>query len=315
VDRRTERVGVVVVTYNSADVLPGLLSSLPAGLSGVDWRLVVVDNGSADRSVEIVCEMAPEAVCIETGRNGGYAAGFNIGAAAVPEATAVMVLNADVRLGPGCVQELLRALREPGTGIAVPKLVDSTGKLRLSMRREPKVSREILETLVGGPRLGRLWDVGVMVADHERYAVETTTDWAEGSTQLLSRECLDACGEWDESFFPLLGGDRVRAAGQGPGVCDALRAHRARHPPRGRFGRRPGQVGASVPQQGSPLPPAQRRGPLSRVLPVHRGSRGLSSGHRSGDQPRRPSGPGQPSSAAHAGRSGVAHDGGEPAVS
>jgi GT2 family glycosyltransferase len=40
-----------------------------------------------------------------------------------------------------------------------------------------------------------------MVADHERYATETTTDWAEGSTQLLSRECLDACGEWDESFF------------------------------------------------------------------------------------------------------------------
>lgn len=200
-DQRTERVGVVVVTYNSADVLPGLLSSLPAGLSGVDWRLVVVDNGSRDRSTEIVREMVPEAVCIETGRNGGYAVGFNIGAAALPEATAVMVLNADVRLDPGCVEELLRALREPGTGIAVPRLVDGNGDLVLSMRREPKVGREILETLVGGPKLGRFWDVGVMVADHRRYAAETTTDWAEGSTQLLSRECLDTCGEWDESFF------------------------------------------------------------------------------------------------------------------
>jgi GT2 family glycosyltransferase len=33
------------------------------------------------------------------------------------------------------------------------------------------------------------------------YDVETICDWAEGSTQLVSRECLEACGPWDESFF------------------------------------------------------------------------------------------------------------------
>jgi GT2 family glycosyltransferase len=201
VKQLTERVGVVVVTYNSADVLPGLLASLPDGLSGLDWDLVVVDNGSQDRSVVIVRDTRPEAVCIETGRNGGYAAGFNIGVAALPDATAVMVLNADVRLDPGCVAELLRALHEPGTGIAVPLLTDGHGDLVLSMRREPAVGREVLETILGGPKLGRIWDAGVMVADQRRYAVEMTTDWAEGSTQLISRECLNACGPWDESYF------------------------------------------------------------------------------------------------------------------
>jgi GT2 family glycosyltransferase len=40
-----------------------------------------------------------------------------------------------------------------------------------------------------------------MVMDPRTYTAETTTDWAEGSTQLISRECLDECGPWDESFF------------------------------------------------------------------------------------------------------------------
>ena len=31
--------------------------------------------------------------------------------------------------------------------------------------------------------------------------MDARPDWAEGSTQLVSRACLDACGPWDESFF------------------------------------------------------------------------------------------------------------------
>ena len=274
----------------------------------MDWRLVVVDNGSRDRSTEIVREMVPEAVCIETGRNGGYAVGFNIGAAALPEATAVMVLNADVRLDPGCVEELLRALREPGTGIAVPRLVDGNGDLVLSMRREPTVGREILETLVGGPKLGRFWDVGVMVADHRRYAAETTTDWAEGSTQLLSRECLDTCGEWDESFFLFSEETEFGLRAKDQGFATRYVPDSPRDPPRGWLGRRPGQVGAAVPQQDSPLPSTQRGGALGCVLPVHRGPGGLSGRYRSRDQPGRSEGPGPPAAPAEAGRSGVARD-------
>ena len=41
-------VAVVVVTYNSADVVAGLLELLPAGLCDVPAQVVVVDNGSRD---------------------------------------------------------------------------------------------------------------------------------------------------------------------------------------------------------------------------------------------------------------------------
>ena len=40
-------VAVIVVTWNSASVLPGFLAALPDGMAGLDWRLVVADNDSA----------------------------------------------------------------------------------------------------------------------------------------------------------------------------------------------------------------------------------------------------------------------------
>ena len=196
-----EKVRVVVVTYQSAQVLPGLVDTLPAGMQGLDWHLVVVDNASSDQSLELAGSLVPAALLVQTGRNAGYAAGINAGLAAPGDYTAAMVLNADVRLAPGCVAELLRALRTPGTGIAVPRLADGSGALNQSMRRAPSLGRELLETVFGAQRLGRIADVGAIVVDPEKYREEQTTDWAEGSTQLISRECLDACGVWDESFF------------------------------------------------------------------------------------------------------------------
>ncbi|WP_460366924.1 glycosyltransferase family 2 protein, partial [Actinocorallia lasiicapitis] len=94
------RVGVVIVSYNSADVLPGCLESLTG--QGVELAgVVVADNASADDSLRI--GEAAGAVALAVGRNGGYAAGFNAGLRALDLAAldAVCVLNPDCRLRPG----------------------------------------------------------------------------------------------------------------------------------------------------------------------------------------------------------------------
>ncbi|SRR5580765_807781 len=192
---------VVVVMFNSADLIPGLVASLADGLDGTDWLLVAVDNSSTDGSPDVVRVLLPAAVVVETGRNAGYSAGINAGVAAAPTHDAVLVLNPDVRLEPGCVTELLTVLAEPGVGIAVPRLLDADGQLILSMRREPTVTRAYADALVGASRVGRYPSLGEVVTDHAAYEMPTDTDWAEGSTQLISAACWAACGPWDESFF------------------------------------------------------------------------------------------------------------------
>jgi GT2 family glycosyltransferase len=194
-------VAVVVVTYHSEALLPDLLASLGPGLAGVAWHLTVADNASTDGTVPALRRLAPEATVVEMGGNRGYAAGINAAVAAAGPHTAVLVLNPDVRLRPGCVPELLRALRVPGTGIAVPRLADGHGELIRTMRREPTIRRTLGDALLGATRAGRFPALGEVVTDPGRYLAETVTDWAEGSTLLISGKCWQRCAPWDESFF------------------------------------------------------------------------------------------------------------------
>ncbi|GAA4710816.1 glycosyltransferase family 2 protein [Nocardioides conyzicola] len=196
-----ERVVVVIVTFNSARVLPGLLDSLPLGLEGADWSLVVADNDSADETVALVHRLAPGATVVEMGRNAGYAAGINAAVRAAGDFGAVLVLNPDVRLAPGCVRELLGVLDATGAGICVPRLEDSRGELILSMRREPTLLRAYADALLGAGRAGRVGALGEVVSDPGRYDVPGSPDWAEGSTQLIGAACWRACEGWDETFF------------------------------------------------------------------------------------------------------------------
>ncbi len=194
-------IAVIVVMYNSEALLPDLVASLGPGLAGVPYHLTVADNASADRSVSTLRRLAPDAVVVEMGRNAGYAAGINAAVAQARPHTAVLVLNPDVRLEPGCGQALLAGLRKPGTGIAVPRLSDGEGGLIATQRREPSLLRISADAVLGAKRAGRYGKLGEVVTDPRRYEAEGITDWAEGSTQLISDECWRACAPWDESFF------------------------------------------------------------------------------------------------------------------
>jgi N-acetylglucosaminyl-diphospho-decaprenol L-rhamnosyltransferase len=230
----TARVAVVVVTWNSAGVLDGLLRSLPDGLAGVPWSLTVVDNASADDTVARAekwlreTDRDAEGTVISTGRNAGYAAAINaaltraglLGSPASldrpdqsdaeaeadtsnPPFTAALILNPDVRLEPGCVARMLELLDDPAgprAGIVVPRIQDEAGGLSHSLRREPSVGRAVGEAVLG-KRAGRIPWLGEVVLDEGEYETATTADWATGAIMLLSARCLAECGPWDESFF------------------------------------------------------------------------------------------------------------------
>jgi N-acetylglucosaminyl-diphospho-decaprenol L-rhamnosyltransferase len=193
-------VAVVVVTHNSEALIEDFVAALDDGLKDVSWHLTVADNASTDGTVALVRRLAPAATLVETGGNRGYAAGINAAVAAAPPHSAILVLNPDVRLLPGCVAELLNGLR-PGTGLAAPRLVNGDADLIPSMRREATVLRAWADALLGATTAGRYPLLGEIVTDSRLYDRETVTDWAEGSTVLISAECWQHCGPWDESFF------------------------------------------------------------------------------------------------------------------
>ena len=137
-------IAIVIVTYNSADVLAGCLDAIRG--EGVDiTAVVVVDNNSRDDSVAVALAAADRLPIrsVQTGRNAGYAAAVNAGIAAVADEPydAIWVMNPDTRLRPDTLRILVESLREPGRGIAVPKILNPDGTLQFSLRRKPTVGR------------------------------------------------------------------------------------------------------------------------------------------------------------------------------
>ncbi|MDH6123752.1 glycosyltransferase family 2 protein [Kitasatospora sp. GP82] len=195
------RVEVIVVTWNSAEVLPGLLDSLEQGLKDVDWHLTVADNASTDESLTITQKMLPDAGTVQTGYNAGYAAAINTALTEIEPCTAVLVLNPDIRLAPGCVAAMLPHLGRSGTGIVVPRLHGEGGTLTHSLRREPALLRALGEAVLGNRRAGRYPRLGETVTAEDAYRTASTADWATGAALLISWDCVSACGAWDESFF------------------------------------------------------------------------------------------------------------------
>ena len=209
-------VAVVCVTHDSADVLPALLDSLPeAAGDAIELRCCIVDSGSTDASLAIARDR-PGVEVIDLGRNAGYAAGINAGARALAGFDALCVLNPDVRLQPGSLASLAETLLLPGTGIAAPRVVNASGETRCSLRRAPSVARALGDAVLGGNLAGRVPLLGEMEVRSERYAHPAVVDWATGAVLLISRECCERVGPWDERFF--LYSEEVDYA---------LRAHRA----------------------------------------------------------------------------------------
>jgi len=196
-----ETVAVVVVTYNSERLIADLVASLGPGLRGLAWHLTVADNASSDNTLSQVSHHAPQARIVEMGRNAGYAAGINAAVAAAEPHTAVLVLNPDIRLTPGCVSELVAVLRRRRAGIVVPRLLGRDGGFSPNLRREPTILRAACDALFGARRVGRFAPFGEVITDERRYTAEVSADWAEGSIMLIDRACWQACGRWDESFF------------------------------------------------------------------------------------------------------------------
>ena len=135
-DSVTAQISVVIVNYNSGAALASTLESLSAGLTGLEWDAVVVDNASTDHS-ERAAQDEQRIRLLRHHSNVGFGSGVNIGTAAT-SAPFVLMLNPDCRLERGMGRSLLLELqRHEQCAVIGPAILDPSGTLQESARGDP----------------------------------------------------------------------------------------------------------------------------------------------------------------------------------
>jgi GT2 family glycosyltransferase len=181
-------VWTIVVAHNAESVIFECLSSLESATSST--KIVVVDNGSTDSTVDVVRRDFPN-VTVHQGTNLGFAGGCNVGVLAAGDAAdAYFFLNPDASVTPTCLEQLLNALdSDEELAVVSPKIVHPESGLI-----------EYAGALLDFENL----KFGVLTSEGQG-DVRTATTWETGrpagAAMLVRKSSLDVVGPMDASYF------------------------------------------------------------------------------------------------------------------
>lgn len=191
-------VSVVILNWNTRDLLVECLRVTAAQAGGLSLELIVVDNASTDDSAAVVRRDFPQVRVVQSPANIGFAAGNNLGVRAAT-GRYVLLLNTDAFLQPGALPALVTLMdAQPRAGLAGARLLNRDGSFQASHTPFPTVSREFL--ILSG--LGRLlFGAHFPSRGPDRADGPKAVDYVEGACLLCRPEAYGQVGGLDAGFF------------------------------------------------------------------------------------------------------------------
>jgi GT2 family glycosyltransferase len=189
---------VIIVNWNTRDLLGKCLSSLYETLQGIDYEIVVVDNASMDGSTAMVRHSFPEVRIIENRENLGFARANNQ-AMAVSKGQYFLLFNSDAFATPGAIQSLVNLAKvQPDIGVVGPQLLNLDGSFQASHTPFPTLRQEFLMLTGLGRLLVSRWYPS---RGPEENRGPQVVDYVEGACMLVRRKVFEELGGLDEGYF------------------------------------------------------------------------------------------------------------------
>lgn len=200
-------ISAVILTWNSEQHLERCLCSLfkDAQDSNLEIEVLVFDNGSQDRSLQILQVLQRDySDCLRI-----FALQENLGTT-VPRNMGIrqshgdyiLILDSDTEVQPGALRTLLEAFTKyEKVGLVAPRLLNPDGTIQPSCKRFPTMKTKLFKTLPSNvlkrwAEDDELFDKGVY-----NHSSAFHPDYCIAAAWLLRREVIDAVGFFEERFF------------------------------------------------------------------------------------------------------------------
>ncbi len=195
-------VDVVIVNFNTCGLLRECLESVARVHGEVfDIHTIVVDNASADDSVEMVRSEFPGVELVMLPENLGFGAGNNRGVEK-GRGEYILFLNSDAQLTPGALAVMTAYLDAHHECVAVgPRLIYPDGTFQPSCRRFPTVWRYAWSLSGMAARMPKTFRSAQSWLTEDEHSSGRRVDMVSGACFLMRRSFLDEIGGFDENLF------------------------------------------------------------------------------------------------------------------
>lgn len=184
-----DKIGIILLNYNAYEDTKECLDSLKA-ITYSDYEIFVVDNDSQDGSADQLKQIKGIHF-IESGRNGGFGYGNNIGikAALKQGCQKILLLNNDTTVEPDFLTILNQDLDDSRIGIIAPKILNYYDHNKI--------------WALGGEINWPLFVAYNSLCDQEDHhqVVKKKVDFISGCCMLIRSEIFEEIGYLPEDYF------------------------------------------------------------------------------------------------------------------
>jgi GT2 family glycosyltransferase len=194
-------VSVVIVSFNTRDVLRESLQSIERESAGLAVEVWVVDNNSSDGSPEMIERDFPYVHLIRSQTNLGFGAANNAALSSV-RGRYVVLLNSDAFLCKDSLRLAVKHMEDhPQAGLGGARLVGRDGSWQPSARMFPSILTDAFVYLGLASRFPKSRLFGRFDRTWADQTAASEVDWVPGAFSIIPAETLARVGAFDPNFF------------------------------------------------------------------------------------------------------------------
>ncbi len=194
---------VIVVNWNTRELLRQCLNSLRACMESPGFSVVVVDNGSTDDSITMIETEYPGYRLVKNRENIGFAKANNLAFTLYPKHSYFLLLNSDATVTSELIQALFNFLKtHKDVGAVGPALRLPDGRFQFGGAGWGPKAVYSCNTFFMLANISRRFRGLFIVQKHYEGSHEPVfVDWLAGACMMIRAQTLADVGVFDERYF------------------------------------------------------------------------------------------------------------------